>query len=80
MVLLGREVCHSKLSMFLLSLHVFSVCQVLLPGESFPRMTKGAKGPKESEDTDAAAAAPEVEQSTPVDDTDPRLGNVYFHL
>ena len=44
------------------------------PGESFPRMTKGAKGPKESEDTDAAAAA-EVEQ-TPVDDTDPRLGNV----
>ena len=70
MVLLGREVCHSKLSMFLQSLHVFSVPSS--PGESFPRMT-GAKGPKASEDTDAAAA--EVEQ-TPVDDTDPRLGNV----
>jgi len=56
--------------MFLQSLHVFSVPSS--PGESFPRMT-GAKGPKASEDTDAAAA--EVEQ-TPVDDTDPRLGNV----
>ena len=55
---------------------MFFLCQVL-PGESFPRMT-GAKGPKASEDTDAAAAA--EEQTTPVDDTDPRLGNVYFHL
>ena len=45
-------------------------------------MTKGAKGPKESEDTDAAAtAAPDVvEQTSKVDDnddTDPRL-QVFF--
>ena len=44
----------------------------LCPSFSSPRMTKGTKGAKESEDTDAATAAPEVEQATKVDDTDPR--------
>jgi hypothetical protein len=76
MVLVGCEVYHSKLSPCFYCRFMFFLCQVL-PGESFPRMT-GAKGPKASEDTDAAAAA--EEQTTPVDDTDPRLGNVYFHL